>query len=123
MGESIIAVFGTPAAQEDHAQRAVLAGLELQRRLPLPLEALLSLWNPTPEAEEDPSAAHRDKEALLARAGFQPGERVIDIGCGGGATSLANATPTASHRASAAIALAALLPVSNLGAPPPRSEA
>jgi DNA-binding winged helix-turn-helix (wHTH) protein/class 3 adenylate cyclase/tetratricopeptide (TPR) repeat protein len=33
MGESIIAVFGAPTAQEDHAQRAVLAGLELQRRL------------------------------------------------------------------------------------------
>ena len=32
-GESIIAVFSAPAAQEDHAQRAVLAGLELQRRL------------------------------------------------------------------------------------------
>ena len=28
-------------------------------------------------------------EALLARAAFQPGQRVVDIGCGGGATSLA----------------------------------
>lgn len=27
--------------------------------------------------------------ALLARAAYQPGERVVDIGCGGGATSLA----------------------------------
>ena len=33
MGEHIIAVFGAPAAQKDHAQRAVLAALELQRRL------------------------------------------------------------------------------------------
>jgi DNA-binding winged helix-turn-helix (wHTH) protein len=33
MGEHIIAVFGAAAAQEDHAQRAVLAALELQRRL------------------------------------------------------------------------------------------
>lgn len=31
-------------------------------------------------------------EALLARAGFQPGQHVIDIGCGGGATSLAIAS-------------------------------
>lgn len=28
-------------------------------------------------------------EALLARAAFSPGERVIDLGCGGGATTLA----------------------------------
>ena len=28
-------------------------------------------------------------EALLARAGIAPGERVIDLGCGGGLTSLA----------------------------------
>lgn len=34
-------------------------------------------------------------EALLARAGFRPGERVIDIGCGGGATSLAIARAVA----------------------------
>lgn len=31
-------------------------------------------------------------EALLARADFQPGQHVIDIGCGGGATSLAIAS-------------------------------
>lgn len=34
-------------------------------------------------------------EALLARAAFQPGERVVDIGCGGGATSLAIARAVA----------------------------
>ena len=28
-------------------------------------------------------------EALLERAGYQPGERVLDLGCGGGATTLA----------------------------------
>jgi predicted ATPase/class 3 adenylate cyclase/DNA-binding winged helix-turn-helix (wHTH) protein len=33
VGECIIAVFGAPVAQEDHAQRAVLAALELQRRV------------------------------------------------------------------------------------------
>jgi class 3 adenylate cyclase len=33
VGERIMAVFGAPAAQEDHAPRAVLAALELQRQL------------------------------------------------------------------------------------------
>ena len=33
VGERIMAVFGAPVAQEDHAQRAALAALELQRRL------------------------------------------------------------------------------------------
>jgi predicted ATPase/DNA-binding winged helix-turn-helix (wHTH) protein/class 3 adenylate cyclase len=33
VGECILAVFGAPMAQEDHAQRAVLAALELQRRM------------------------------------------------------------------------------------------
>jgi DNA-binding winged helix-turn-helix (wHTH) protein/tetratricopeptide (TPR) repeat protein/class 3 adenylate cyclase len=31
-GEQIVAIFGVPLAQEEHAQRAVLAALELQRR-------------------------------------------------------------------------------------------
>lgn len=31
-------------------------------------------------------------EALLSRAGYQRGERVLDLGCGGGATTLAIAT-------------------------------
>jgi SAM-dependent methyltransferase len=34
-------------------------------------------------------------EALLVRAAYQPGERVVDIGCGGGATSLAIAQSVA----------------------------
>lgn len=34
-------------------------------------------------------------EALLARAGFAPGERVIDLGCGGGATTIAVAASVA----------------------------
>lgn len=34
-------------------------------------------------------------EALLARAAFAPGERVIDLGCGGGATTLAVAVSVA----------------------------
>lgn len=34
-------------------------------------------------------------EALLTRAAYQPGERVLDIGCGGGATSLAIAEAVA----------------------------
>jgi adenylate cyclase len=33
VGECIMAVFGAPVVQEDHAQRAVLAALELQRRV------------------------------------------------------------------------------------------
>jgi len=34
-------------------------------------------------------------KALLARAAYRPGERVVDIGCGGGATSLAIARAVA----------------------------
>ena len=34
-------------------------------------------------------------DALLARAAFQPGERVVDLGCGGGATSFAIAEAVA----------------------------
>lgn len=34
-------------------------------------------------------------EALLARAAFAPGERVIDLGCGGGATTIAVAASVA----------------------------
>jgi cyclopropane fatty-acyl-phospholipid synthase-like methyltransferase len=30
-------------------------------------------------------------DARLARAAFQPGEHVLDLGCGGGKTSLASA--------------------------------
>ena len=33
LGDHVLAVFGAPVAQEDHAQRAVLAALELQRRV------------------------------------------------------------------------------------------
>ena len=33
VGECIIAVFGAPIAQEEHAQRAVLAALDLQHRV------------------------------------------------------------------------------------------
>lgn len=36
-------------------------------------------------------------EALLTRAAFQPGERVIDLGCGGGATTRAIAAAVAPH--------------------------
>jgi DNA-binding winged helix-turn-helix (wHTH) protein/class 3 adenylate cyclase/tetratricopeptide (TPR) repeat protein len=32
LGDHIVAVFGVPVAQEDHAQRAVLAALEIQRQ-------------------------------------------------------------------------------------------
>ena len=33
LGDHVLAVFGAPVAQEDHAQRAVLAALELQSRV------------------------------------------------------------------------------------------
>jgi hypothetical protein len=33
LGDHVLAVFGAPVPQEDHAQRAVLAALELQRRV------------------------------------------------------------------------------------------
>jgi hypothetical protein len=33
LGDHMLAVFGAPVAQEDHAQRAVLAALDLQRRV------------------------------------------------------------------------------------------
>jgi len=39
VGERVLVVFGLPAAQEDHAQRAVLAALGLQQRLPQGLTA------------------------------------------------------------------------------------
>jgi predicted ATPase/DNA-binding winged helix-turn-helix (wHTH) protein/class 3 adenylate cyclase len=35
-GDSFVALFGAPIAQEDHARRAVLAALQLQQRLQLP---------------------------------------------------------------------------------------
>src|SRR4029434_3622005 len=33
LGDAFVAFFGAPRAQEDHAQRAVLAALELQQRV------------------------------------------------------------------------------------------
>ena len=68
LGEPASATSDAPRLISDTGLVRLMHLLELQRRLPLPLEALLSLWNPTPAAEEDPSAALRDKEALLARA-------------------------------------------------------
>lgn len=38
-------------------------------------------------------------EALLAQAGYQSGERVLDLGCGGGATTLAIARTVGPHGA------------------------
>jgi class 3 adenylate cyclase len=61
VGECIIAVFGAPAAQEDHAQRAVLAALELQRRVR--------------DADLDGKGQHRDR--LRPRIGLRTGQVAV----------------------------------------------
>ncbi|QDH34856.1 class I SAM-dependent methyltransferase [Porphyrobacter sp. YT40] len=48
-------------------------------------------------------------EALLARAGYQPGERVLDLGCGGGATTLAIAEAVGPQGAALGLDIAPML--------------
>jgi DNA-binding winged helix-turn-helix (wHTH) protein len=50
VGERVLAVVGLPAAQEDHAQRAVLAALGLQSRLQQPPTATSGRPTPWPSA-------------------------------------------------------------------------
>ena len=47
--------------------------------------------------------------ALLERAGYQPGERVLDLGCGGGATTLAIAEAVGSDGAALGLDIAPML--------------
>ncbi len=47
--------------------------------------------------------------ALLERAGYQPGERVLDLGCGGGATTLAIAAAVGSDGAALGLDIAPML--------------
>src|SRR3989442_2965343 len=42
-GDAVIAVFGAPAAQEDHAERALHASLSMQRKMPELFEGKLIL--------------------------------------------------------------------------------
>ncbi|MBI1401673.1 MAG: methyltransferase domain-containing protein [Porphyrobacter sp.] len=48
-------------------------------------------------------------EALLARAGYTPGERVLDLGCGGGATTLAIAAAVGAEGAALGLDIAPML--------------
>jgi len=48
-------------------------------------------------------------EALLARAGYQRGERVLDLGCGGGATTLAIAEAVGPQGAALGLDIAPML--------------
>jgi SAM-dependent methyltransferase len=47
--------------------------------------------------------------ALLARAGYKPGERVLDLGCGGGATTLAIADTVGPEGAAVGLDVAPML--------------
>jgi ubiquinone/menaquinone biosynthesis C-methylase UbiE len=47
--------------------------------------------------------------ALLAQAGYQPGERVLDLGCGGGATTLAIAEAVGAEGAALGLDVAPML--------------
>jgi SAM-dependent methyltransferase len=47
--------------------------------------------------------------ALLAQADYQPGERVLDLGCGGGATTLAIADAVGAHGAALGLDIAPML--------------
>lgn len=48
-------------------------------------------------------------DALLVRAAFKPGERVLDLGCGGGATTLAIATAVGPEGAALGLDIAPML--------------
>src|SRR5262249_37810848 len=61
-GDGVLIVFGAPIAQEDHAQRAVLTALGLQRHL--------SAWQ---KARADPEAA-----ALQVRMGLHTGRAAVE---------------------------------------------
>jgi DNA-binding winged helix-turn-helix (wHTH) protein/class 3 adenylate cyclase len=61
LGNHVLALFGTPVAQEDHAQRAVLAAFELQRRA----------------RETDPERGIQPAEELALRVGMYTGQVAV----------------------------------------------
>ena len=60
-GDGVLLVFGAPVAQEDHAQRAVLAALDLQRQL----------------AGEQGARGSAGTEALQVRMGLHTGRAAV----------------------------------------------
>ena len=62
-GDGVLLVFGAPVAQEDHAQRAVLAALSLQRQL----------------AGEQGARGSAGTEALQVRMGLHTGRAAVEV--------------------------------------------
>jgi class 3 adenylate cyclase len=87
LGEHVLAVFGVPVAQEDHAQRAVLAALELQRRV----------------REAHPERGTQSAERLSLRVGLYTGQ----VAVGPIAEDLAGATGVIGAAVSGVLALQA----------------
>ena len=83
IGDAVMAVWGTPIAQEDDAERAVRAALDL-------VSAVRQL------------GADRDMPALALRAGVHTGEAVVTIGASGMGMVAGDLVNTASRIQSAA---------------------
>jgi class 3 adenylate cyclase len=69
-GDAVMAAFGAPAAQEDHAERALRAALSMQKRLEELFGGVLSLriGVNTGEVVADASSAHRRRRGRGASA-------------------------------------------------------